>query len=182
MVGTYLMYCSDLLYFFARYLAEALLGILTKDSSLLYLVMLHGVSHTQKLLSCSTKKSGEERGTTELDLWPNKAVSKLMCVCVLFMLHEYKDWKMFSCWGVDYEGNECNSTECPLDVIKKQQRVSMLYRFSHSWSLFLTEGWVGTLLVHLRGAVRRVACSRNNKRTNEGFLSPSLKCITLLLW
>lgn len=33
--GPYLMYCSDLLYFFAKYLAEALLGILTKDSSLL---------------------------------------------------------------------------------------------------------------------------------------------------
>lgn len=33
--GPYLMYCSDLLYFLARYLAEALLGILTKDSSLL---------------------------------------------------------------------------------------------------------------------------------------------------
>lgn len=43
----HLMYCSDLLYFLARYLAEALLGILTKDSSLLYRVMLHGVSHTQ---------------------------------------------------------------------------------------------------------------------------------------
>lgn len=46
-IHPHLMYCSDLLYFFARYLAEALLGILTKDSSLLYLVMLHGVSHTQ---------------------------------------------------------------------------------------------------------------------------------------
>lgn len=74
LVGTYLMYCSDLLYFFARYLAEALLGILTKDNSLLYLVMLHGVSHTQKLLSCSTKKSGEEKNTTKLDR---------MCVCVI---------------------------------------------------------------------------------------------------
>lgn len=51
------MYCSDLLYFFARYFAEALLGILTKESSLLYLVMLHGVSHTQKSLSFCTKKS-----------------------------------------------------------------------------------------------------------------------------
>lgn len=61
--GPYLMYCSDLLYFFARYLAEALLGILTKDSSLLYLVMLHGVSHTQKSLSLSTRKSGAEKSS-----------------------------------------------------------------------------------------------------------------------
>lgn len=65
---TYLMYCSDLLYFFARYLAEALLGILTKDSSLLYLVMLHGVSHTQKSLSLSTRKSGERKTRAQLDL------------------------------------------------------------------------------------------------------------------
>lgn len=56
-VEAHLIYCSDLLYFFARYLAEALLGILTKESSLLYLVMLHGVSHTQKSLSLSTRKS-----------------------------------------------------------------------------------------------------------------------------
>lgn len=32
---THAMYCSVLLYFLARYLAEALLGILTKESSLL---------------------------------------------------------------------------------------------------------------------------------------------------
>lgn len=31
--GTYAMYCSVLLNFLARYLAEALLGILTKDNS-----------------------------------------------------------------------------------------------------------------------------------------------------
>lgn len=31
--GTYEMYCSDLLNFLARYLADALLGILTKESS-----------------------------------------------------------------------------------------------------------------------------------------------------
>lgn len=60
------MYCSDLLYFLARYLAEALLGILTKDSSLLYLVMLHGVSHTQYSLSLSTKKSDKGKRKQEV--------------------------------------------------------------------------------------------------------------------
>lgn len=33
-VVRYPMYCSDLLYFLARYLAEALLGIFTMESSL----------------------------------------------------------------------------------------------------------------------------------------------------
>lgn len=94
---SYLMYCSDLLYFFARYLAEALLGILTKDSSLLYLVMLHGVSHTQKSLSLSTRKSGRKtRGQLELN-WPERPVQLLgchvlmkMCVCVWLFLT--KSW------------------------------------------------------------------------------------------
>lgn len=85
---SYLIYCSDLLYFFARYLAEALLGILTKDSSLLYLVMLQGVSHTQKSLSLSTRKSAEKETRAQLDLlrsmrlWLYVAMGWCVCVCV----------------------------------------------------------------------------------------------------
>lgn len=88
MVDPYLIYCSDLLYFFARYLAEALLGILTKDSSLLYLVMLHGVSHTQKSLSLSTRKSGEKKTRAQRDLLNRCGYDLQMscdddvCVCV----------------------------------------------------------------------------------------------------
>lgn len=69
LVDPYLIYCSDLLYFFARYLAEALLGILTKESSLLYLVMLHGVSHTQTSLSLSTRKSAARKTRPQRDLF-----------------------------------------------------------------------------------------------------------------
>lgn len=44
---THEMYFSDLLNFFSRYLAEVLLGILTMESSLLYLVRLQGVLQMQ---------------------------------------------------------------------------------------------------------------------------------------
>ena len=45
--NTHEIYFSDLLNFFSRYLAEVLLGILTMESSLLYLVKLQGVLQMQ---------------------------------------------------------------------------------------------------------------------------------------
>ena len=45
--NTHEIYFSDLLNFFSRYLAEVLLGILTMESSLLYLVRLQGVLQMQ---------------------------------------------------------------------------------------------------------------------------------------
>lgn len=45
--ATHEIYFSDLLNFFSRYLAEVLLGILTMESSLLYLVRLQGVLQMQ---------------------------------------------------------------------------------------------------------------------------------------
>lgn len=97
------MYCSVLLYFFARYLAEALLGILTKDSSLLYLVMLHGVSHTQKSLSCSTKKSGGKGDKAQSDLWISLWTGRF-AVRVCGWTGETHAVKCNKWWGLPHSG------------------------------------------------------------------------------
>lgn len=99
------MYCSVLLYFFARYLAEALLGILTKDSSLLYLVMLHGVSHTQKSLSCSTKKSGGKGDMAQPDLWISSWTDRF-AGRVCGWTGETHAVKCNKWWGLPHSGGE----------------------------------------------------------------------------
>lgn len=169
--GTYLIYCSDLLYFFARYLAEALLGILTKDSSLLYLVMLHGVSQIQKSLSLSTRKSRETK--KQSSTWPleqlwqcHEMTSVSVClsvpVCVSLANFEStfqikKQMALSPCW----------QNHPSLELILGKLLWSWLCLFVYvcvcvnGRSFFLTKSWVSTFFVQLRGAVRCIACSQS---------------------
>lgn len=112
------MYCSDLLYFFARYFAETLLGILTKDSSLLYLVVLQGVSHTQKSLSRSTRKSGEK---TSRGQWCDDVKGMTYtCVCLC-------TWEHVSVWLVWISSSKIQGRHCERHVSPRAGSAHSLY-------------------------------------------------------